>query len=78
GHSTFVEISPHPVLTMPVTAILDDAGVAGHTLGSLRRGDDDPTRLLTNLAAAHAIGLPVDLTSVLAGTDVVPLPTYAF
>ncbi|MBQ1070731.1 acyltransferase domain-containing protein, partial [Micromonospora sp. D75] len=78
GHTTFIEISPHPVLTMPVTAILDDAGVTGHTLGSLRRGDDDPTRLLTNLATAHAIGLPVDLTAVLAGTDPVALPTYAF
>ncbi|MGW4500822.1 type I polyketide synthase [Micromonospora sp. NPDC004336] len=78
GHTTFVEISPHPVLTMPVTAILDDAGASGHTLGSLRRGDDDPTRLLTNLATAHVIGLPVDLTRVLAQTDTVDLPTYAF
>ncbi|WP_326564146.1 type I polyketide synthase [Micromonospora peucetia] len=78
GHTTFVEISPHPVLAMPVTAILDDAGVTGHTLGSLRRGDDDPTRLLTNLATAHTIGLPVDLTTVLAGTGTVTLPTYAF
>ncbi|WP_320069897.1 acyltransferase domain-containing protein, partial [Micromonospora sp. RTGN7] len=77
GHTTFVEISPHPVLMMPVTAILDDAGVTGHTLGSLRRGDDDPTRLLTNLATAHTIGLPVDLTGVLAATDTVDLPTYA-
>jgi acyl transferase domain-containing protein/acyl carrier protein len=78
GHSTFVEISPHPVLTMPVTAILDDLGATGHVLGSLRRGDDDPTRLLTNLATAHTVGLPVDLTKVLAETDTVPLPTYAF
>ncbi|WP_431894306.1 type I polyketide synthase [Micromonospora haikouensis] len=78
GHTTFVEISPHPVLTMPVTAILDDVGVTGYTLGSLRRGDDDPMRLLTNLATAHAIGLPVDLTKVLAATGTVPLPTYAF
>ncbi|MFF3854993.1 type I polyketide synthase [Micromonospora sp. NPDC002575] len=78
GHTTFIEISPHPVLTMPVTAILDDAGATGHTLGSLRRGDDDPARLLTNLATAHAIGLPVDLRKVLAEADVVPLPTYAF
>ncbi|SCG58270.1 type I polyketide synthase [Micromonospora halophytica] len=78
GHRTFVEISPHPVLTMPVTAILDDTDTSGHTLGSLRRGDDDATRLLTNLATAHTIGLPVDLTRVLAGTDTVPLPTYAF
>ncbi|MEV4483691.1 type I polyketide synthase [Micromonospora coxensis] len=78
GHTTFVEISPHPVLTMPVGAILDDTGVSGHTLGSLRRGDDDATRLLTNLATAHTVGLPVDLTAVLTGTDTVPLPTYAF
>ncbi|MDT0527733.1 SDR family NAD(P)-dependent oxidoreductase [Micromonospora sp. DSM 115977] len=78
GHTTFVEISPHPVLTMPVTAILDDTGATGHTLGSLRRGDDDATRLLTNLATAHTIGLPVDLTTVLAETDPVALPTYAF
>ncbi|MEU9508925.1 type I polyketide synthase [Micromonospora sp. NPDC048170] len=78
GHHTFVELSPHPVLTMPVTAVLDDTGVTGHTLGSLRRGDDDPTRLLTNLATAYAIGLPVDLTTVLAGAGTVDLPTYAF
>ncbi|RGC67279.1 Erythronolide synthase, modules 1 and 2 [Micromonospora sp. MW-13] len=78
GHSTFVEISPHPVLTMPVTAILDDTGTTGHTLGSLRRGDDDATRLLTNLATAHAVGLPVDLANVLAETGLAPLPTYAF
>ncbi|MER7420886.1 SDR family NAD(P)-dependent oxidoreductase, partial [Micromonospora peucetia] len=63
---------------MPVTAILDDAGVTGYTVGSLRRGDDDPTRLLSNLATAYAIGLPVDLTRVLAGADTVTLPTYAF
>ncbi|MGC4889646.1 type I polyketide synthase [Micromonospora sp. DT227] len=78
GHTTFVEISPHPVLTMPVTAILDDLGTAGHTLSTLRRGEDDPTRLLTNLATAHSIGLPVDLSTVLAETDTVALPTYAF
>ncbi|MEU4366853.1 type I polyketide synthase [Micromonospora chersina] len=78
GHTTFVEISPHPVLTMPVTAILDDTGATGHALGTLRRGDDDPTRLLTNLATAHTLGLPVDLTRVLAETGTVDLPTYAF
>ncbi|MER7419615.1 type I polyketide synthase [Micromonospora peucetia] len=78
GHTTFVEISPHPVLTMPVTAILDDTDATGHTLGSLRRSEDDPTRLLTNLATAHAIGLPVDLREVLTETPIVDLPTYPF
>ncbi|MFI6230963.1 type I polyketide synthase [Micromonospora echinospora] len=78
GHTTFVEISPHPVLTMPVTGILDDAGVSGHTLGTLRRGEDDATRLLTSLATAYTVGLPVDLRRVLAETETVDLPTYPF
>ncbi|WP_174531587.1 acyltransferase domain-containing protein, partial [Micromonospora maritima] len=43
GHVTFVEVSAHPVLTLPVTAILDDTDTTGHTLSTLRRGDDDPT-----------------------------------
>ncbi|WP_425566195.1 type I polyketide synthase [Polymorphospora rubra] len=78
GHSTFVEVSPHSVLGMPVTAILDDLDTAGHVLGTLRRGEDDPTRLLTSLATAYTVGLPVDLTAVLAPAAVTELPTYAF
>ncbi|WP_425325902.1 type I polyketide synthase [Micromonospora sagamiensis] len=78
GHTTFVEVSAHPVLTLPVTAILEDAGAVGHTLGTLRRGDDDPARLLTNLATAHVLGLPVDWTRVLTPAPAVDLPTYAF
>ncbi|WP_212818399.1 type I polyketide synthase [Polymorphospora rubra] len=78
GYSTFVEVSPHPVLGMPVTAILDDLDTTGHVLGTLRRGEDDPTRLLTSLATAYTIGLPVDLTAVLAPAAVTELPTYAF
>ncbi|SCL14114.1 Acyl transferase domain-containing protein [Micromonospora nigra] len=78
GHTSFVEVSAHPVLTMPITAILDDAGASGHALGTLRRGDDDPQRLLTSLATAHAIGLPVDWTTVLTPTPTVDLPTYPF
>ncbi|MEU0157247.1 acyltransferase domain-containing protein, partial [Micromonospora fulviviridis] len=76
GHTTFVEVSAHPVLTLPVAAILDDTGTAGHTLGTLRRREDDPSRLLTSLATAHTIGLPVDLTKVLAPAPTVDLPTY--
>ncbi|WP_435817660.1 SDR family NAD(P)-dependent oxidoreductase [Micromonospora sediminicola] len=78
GHVTFVEVSAHPVLTLPVTAILDDTDTTGHTLSTLRRGDDDPTRLLTSLATAHTIGLPVDLGRVLAPASTVDLPTYPF
>ncbi|MEU4565131.1 type I polyketide synthase [Micromonospora sp. NPDC023956] len=78
GHTTFVEVSAHPVLALPVSAILDDAGKAGQVLGTLRRGDDDPTRLLINVATAHVLGLPADWTRVLAPAPTVELPTYAF
>ncbi|MEU8191141.1 type I polyketide synthase, partial [Micromonospora carbonacea] len=79
GHTDFVEVSPHPVLSMSLTAVLDDTGTAGRALATLRRGEDAAGRLLTSLAAAHAHGLAVDLRRVLAPADVlVDLPTYAF
>ncbi|MEU6075138.1 type I polyketide synthase [Micromonospora sp. NPDC047074] len=78
GHTTFVEVSPHPALGMPLTAILDDAGATGHVLGTLRRGEDDRARLLTSLAGAHVAGLGVDLRAVLTPAPVTELPTYAF
>ncbi|BCJ69225.1 type I polyketide synthase [Polymorphospora rubra] len=78
GHTTFVEVSPHPALGMPLTAILDDAGATGQVLGTLRRGEDDRVRLLASLAGAHVAGLAVDLRAVLTPAPVVALPTYAF
>ncbi|WP_416904050.1 SpnB-like Rossmann fold domain-containing protein [Micromonospora echinospora] len=78
GHTTFVEVSAHPVLTLPIAAILEDADTTGHTLGTLRRGEDDPARLLTNLATAHVLGLPVEWTKVLPSAATVDLPTYPF
>ncbi|MEU6075143.1 type I polyketide synthase [Micromonospora sp. NPDC047074] len=79
GHTAFVEVSPHPVLNPPLNAILDDAGVTGQVLGTLRRGGDDAARLLTSIVTAHAYGLPVDPRAVLAAAEpLTDLPTYAF
>ncbi|MFG3716152.1 SDR family NAD(P)-dependent oxidoreductase, partial [Micromonospora sp. NPDC047730] len=79
GHTDFVEVSPHPVLSMSLTAILDDTGTTGRALATLRRGEDAALRLLTSLAAAHANGLPVDHRRVLAPAPILTdLPTYAF
>ncbi|WP_433073799.1 type I polyketide synthase [Dactylosporangium sp. CA-052675] len=74
GHRTFVEVSAHPVLTMALTQIVDDA----HVLDTLRRDADQPTRLLSNLAKAWTLGHPVTLDTVLPHTATVDLPTYAF
>ncbi|MGW4157585.1 type I polyketide synthase, partial [Micromonospora chersina] len=79
GHTDFVEVSPHPVLTMSMTAILDDTGTTGRALATLRRGEDARVRLLTSVAQAHAHGLPVEPRRFLAPAPVLTdLPTYAF
>ena len=82
-HRAFVEISPHPVLTVGVQEAVDqthgehdDAAV----IGSLRRDQDGLERFLTALAEVHVRGADVDWAAVLAdsGAQRVRLPTYAF
>ncbi|MGH3878267.1 MAG: SDR family NAD(P)-dependent oxidoreductase, partial [Actinophytocola sp.] len=70
-HSVFVEVSPHPVLTMSIQEIGRDAIVTG----TLRRDDGDLARFLTSAAELFVRGVPVDWQ--LPGHRV-PLPTYAF
>ncbi|MEV7093999.1 type I polyketide synthase [Amycolatopsis sp. NPDC051045] len=73
GFGTFVESSPHPVLTM---AIGETDGV--EALGSLRRDDGGYERFLRALGEAHVRGVPVDWTPAFPGARRVELPTYAF
>ncbi|QKV91025.1 SDR family NAD(P)-dependent oxidoreductase [Streptomyces sp. NA02950] len=76
GFGTFLEMSPHPVLTLPVQAAVEDAVV----VGSLRRDEGGPARLLASLGEAFVRGVAVDWGAVLSGVgaSVVELPTYAF
>ncbi|MEU0150246.1 type I polyketide synthase [Streptomyces sp. NPDC006288] len=83
GHRTFIEMSPHPVLTVPVRETLDDLGVTSGRIfvgGSLRRDDGGPRRFTTSLTEAYVSGVDVDWTAVLAeaGPSPADLPTYAF
>ncbi|GGV50875.1 type I polyketide synthase [Streptomyces spectabilis] len=80
GHGLFLEMSPHPVLTVPVQETID---AAAHTsavaLGSLRRDEGGPERLLAALAAAHVHGAELDWAALLPGArTTLDLPTYAF
>ncbi|VBA41960.1 Phthiocerol/phenolphthiocerol synthesis polyketide synthase type I PpsC [Mycobacterium attenuatum] len=50
-HTTFVEISPHPVLTQAITETLGTA-THHHSIGTLRRDADDTLSFHTNLNAA--------------------------
>ncbi|WP_329215873.1 acyltransferase domain-containing protein [Streptomyces sp. NBC_01485] len=52
GHTVFVEISPHPVLTRAVT----DTAPGALALGTLRRDADDSAAFLTQVGALYTAG----------------------
>ncbi|RNL77992.1 type I polyketide synthase, partial [Halostreptopolyspora alba] len=81
GHHTFVETSPHPVLTVGTQEILESAGVTDPVvLGTLRRDEDGPRRFLTSLAEAHVRGVDVQWQRAFDdhAPTIVDLPTYPF
>ncbi|MGX1855745.1 SDR family NAD(P)-dependent oxidoreductase, partial [Streptomyces sp. NPDC055299] len=80
GHRTFVEVSPHPVLTVPLQETVEDAGADAVVTGTLRRDDGGLPRLFTSLGALYAHGVDVDWSPVFADRRPrrVDLPTYAF
>ncbi|MFD1659425.1 type I polyketide synthase, partial [Streptomyces caeni] len=80
GHSTFVEISPHPVLAVGLQETFEDAEATTVSVGSLRRDDGGLGRLLLSAAELHVQGVPVDWRAAFAGASArtVDLPTYAF
>jgi pimaricinolide synthase PimS2 len=83
GHRTFIEVSPHPGLTTAITDTLEDtaqspAAPATAVIGTLRRDEGGPARLLSSLAEAHVHGVRVDWDLLLDHGKKVELPTYAF
>jgi polyketide synthase 12 len=83
GQRRFIELSPHPVLTMGVQAtvdeVLDDPGDAV-VVGSLRREQGGAERFLSSLAGLWVCGVGVDWGVLFGGVGGgrVRLPTYAF
>ncbi|MDW4903729.1 acyltransferase domain-containing protein, partial [Streptomyces californicus] len=60
GHGVFVESSAHPVLTVGVQETIEAAGSEAVTVGTLRRGEGGPERLLASLSEAYVHGVKVD------------------
>ncbi|NLU78444.1 type I polyketide synthase [Micromonospora sp. HNM0581] len=77
GFRLFVEMSPHPVLTVPVQEIVEDLDDA-LVLSSTRRDRGEVAALLGSLAHLHVRGGPVDWTALVEPRRRVDLPTYAF
>ncbi|WP_115537974.1 type I polyketide synthase, partial [Frankia canadensis] len=83
GHTTFIEVSPHPVLVSAMTDTLATAAPDGgqaRALATLRRDGHNPTRLLAALGQAWASGLSVELAPRPADPRPphLELPTYPF
>ncbi len=72
GFRTFVEASPHPVLTMAI------GGEDVTAFGSLRREEGGLARFHTSLAEAWVHGADVRWDDAFPGARRTELPTYAF
>ncbi|MGW4020946.1 type I polyketide synthase [Streptomyces sp. NPDC005009] len=77
GFRVFIEMSPHPVLTVPVQEITEDVDDAV-VLSSARRGRGEAEAVVRSLAGLHVRGGAVDWDALFGTRRRVDLPTYAF
>ncbi|MCT9008766.1 type I polyketide synthase [Streptomyces rhizosphaerihabitans] len=77
GFRVFIEMSPHPVLTVPVQEMVEDVDDA-LVLSSSRRGRGEVEAVLGSLAGLHVRGGSVDWDALFGTRRRVDLPTYAF
>ncbi|WP_433754965.1 SDR family NAD(P)-dependent oxidoreductase [Nocardia sp. CA-135398] len=90
GTNAFIEVSPHPVLTMGIEATAGELGLADRVavLSTLKRDQGDPLQITTALAQAYCAGVDVAADALapvvtralgmLRPVARVDLPTYAF
>jgi acyl transferase domain-containing protein len=79
GSEIFLEIGPHPVLSVAVAQTLEPAGREAAVFASLRRGRDERETLLETLGGLWVLGVPVDWSGVHPdGGRHVRLPSYPF
>nr|WP_240119401.1 MULTISPECIES: type I polyketide synthase [unclassified Streptomyces] len=80
-HGAFIEVSPHPLLTVNIEEMFDTApGTARVVTGSLRRGQGGFTRLYRSAAEVFVAGAAVSWKDAFPdpGGRWAELPTYAF
>lgn len=77
GCTTYVELSPHPVLTQSIGECATVEARDVTVLPTLRRSEDERHALLRTLAALHVQGRAIDWSGVFAqGGTCVTLPSY--
>ncbi len=78
GHQLFIEVSPHPSLTVSVQEIAEAAGVRASTVATMRREARGLDAFRQAASEAYVSGAPVDWTRHYRSAALVDLPTYAF
>lgn len=79
GYRTFIEVSPHPVLSTSIQQSARHLGYDVRVLSSIRHDEDERTVMLSSLARLHVDGCPVDWEHLYAdGGRFVHLPSYAW
>uniref|UniRef100_UPI00068644BA type I polyketide synthase n=1 Tax=Nocardia pneumoniae TaxID=228601 RepID=UPI00068644BA len=80
GVNAFIEVSPHPVLTVGIELTADALGASGRVavLGTLKREHGGPEQLSLALARAHCAGIGVAAPALAPVATRVDLPRYAF
>ena len=77
GYGTFLELSPHPVLSGSITEMLAARDAHGTVVPSLRRREDEPVQMLSSLGRLYTAGYPVDWQRLFPeGGKRVPLPRH--
>ncbi|MCW2568828.1 MAG: Malonyl CoA-acyl carrier protein transacylase, partial [Mycobacterium sp.] len=74
GHDVFVEVSPHPVLTLGISALQGSTTV----LGTLRRDSGGLGQFLASAASAYTAGVTINWRALLPQARTIELPTYEF
>jgi acyl transferase domain-containing protein len=76
GFSTFVEISPHPVLSGSVLECATQCQRSVQMVPSLRRQEEERTTLLKGLGTLFTLGVPIDWQPLTTHGRFVSLPLY--
>jgi amino acid adenylation domain-containing protein/thioester reductase-like protein len=75
--ATYLEVSPHPLLTTAIAQVLEHAGRNGATIASLRRDEPDGATIPAATGALYAAGRAIDFARLpRRGGRIVALPPY--
>jgi phthiocerol/phenolphthiocerol synthesis type-I polyketide synthase C len=74
--TTFIEMSPHPVLLPAIQHGFEHADVNGFTIPSLRREEPEMATMLSALGQLYSHGYDVDWTCLYPTGNVMSLPQY--